>query len=236
MFEIVSAATRLAAERTRIFPAARPSPVELGRADIRLQVDEAGELYILRKSDGMIRYIVEAVGDADFNNDQHGRRRRLPHLAAEPGSHRPNPNARATPTATASSAPDLHFGRQQYHAARAAERRRAGAGGGSSGADGARRPRAPTTVTERGRRRRPRAEGGSPCVALRFKPPALPVDSEARGVHRQSRWLLFNRQLAAQTCLAELAVDQPPQPARVGVLQLRRQRRLREISGSTPAA
>jgi hypothetical protein len=40
-----------------------------GRADIRIQVDDSGELYILSKSDGMIRYIVEALGDADFNND-----------------------------------------------------------------------------------------------------------------------------------------------------------------------
>jgi MYXO-CTERM domain-containing protein len=40
-----------------------------GRADIRIQVDEAGELYILSKSDGVIRYIVEALGDADFNGD-----------------------------------------------------------------------------------------------------------------------------------------------------------------------
>jgi hypothetical protein len=40
-----------------------------GRADIRIQVDENGELYIISKSDGMIRYIVEALGDADFNND-----------------------------------------------------------------------------------------------------------------------------------------------------------------------
>ena len=40
-----------------------------GRADIRLQVDESGELYILSKSDGMIRYIIEAVGNANFNGD-----------------------------------------------------------------------------------------------------------------------------------------------------------------------
>ncbi|HYO23336.1 MAG TPA: PQQ-dependent sugar dehydrogenase [Lacipirellulaceae bacterium] len=40
-----------------------------GRADIRIQADNAGELYIISKSDGMIRYIVEAAGDADFNND-----------------------------------------------------------------------------------------------------------------------------------------------------------------------
>jgi hypothetical protein len=43
----------------------------VGRADIRIQVDENGELFFLSKSDGMIRYIVEALGDADFNNDNH---------------------------------------------------------------------------------------------------------------------------------------------------------------------
>ena len=40
-----------------------------GRADIRLQIDEAGELFLLSKSDGMIRYITEAIGKADFNGD-----------------------------------------------------------------------------------------------------------------------------------------------------------------------
>ena len=40
-----------------------------GRADIRIQVDDAGELYILSKSDGMIRYITEAFGDGDFDFD-----------------------------------------------------------------------------------------------------------------------------------------------------------------------
>ncbi|MBX3427195.1 MAG: PQQ-dependent sugar dehydrogenase [Pirellulales bacterium] len=40
-----------------------------GRADIRLQVDADGELYILSKSDGMMRRIVEAVGTADFDGD-----------------------------------------------------------------------------------------------------------------------------------------------------------------------
>jgi hypothetical protein len=40
-----------------------------GRADIRLQVDESGELFILSKSDGMIRYIVEAAGNGDFDGD-----------------------------------------------------------------------------------------------------------------------------------------------------------------------
>jgi hypothetical protein len=42
-----------------------------GRADIRLQVDEAGELYILSKSDGMIRAIVgtTATVAGDYNQD-----------------------------------------------------------------------------------------------------------------------------------------------------------------------
>lgn len=44
-------------------------------ADIRLQVDEAGELFILSKSDGMVRYIVGAFveGDFDFDGDVDGR-------------------------------------------------------------------------------------------------------------------------------------------------------------------
>jgi hypothetical protein len=46
-----------------------------GRADIRIQVDADGELYILSKSDGMIRYITEAFseGDFDFDGDVDGR-------------------------------------------------------------------------------------------------------------------------------------------------------------------
>lgn len=40
-----------------------------GRADIRWQVDAAGELYMMSKSDGVIRYVVEALGSADFNED-----------------------------------------------------------------------------------------------------------------------------------------------------------------------
>jgi hypothetical protein len=40
-----------------------------GRADIRIQVDGDGELYILSKSDGMIRYITEAFGEGDFDFD-----------------------------------------------------------------------------------------------------------------------------------------------------------------------
>jgi hypothetical protein len=41
----------------------------VGRADIRLQEDEAGELYILSKSDGMIRALVGPEADADFDQD-----------------------------------------------------------------------------------------------------------------------------------------------------------------------
>jgi hypothetical protein len=40
-----------------------------GRADIRIQVDESGELFVLSKSDGMVRYIVEAFGEGDFDFD-----------------------------------------------------------------------------------------------------------------------------------------------------------------------
>jgi hypothetical protein len=42
-----------------------------GRADIRLQIDEAGELYILSKSDGMVRAIVGSAlaVDGDYNRD-----------------------------------------------------------------------------------------------------------------------------------------------------------------------
>jgi hypothetical protein len=40
-----------------------------GRADIRIQVDANGELYIISKSDGMIRYITEAFGEGDFDFD-----------------------------------------------------------------------------------------------------------------------------------------------------------------------
>ena len=41
----------------------------IGRADIRLQEDDAGELFILSKSDGMIRALVGPEADADFDQD-----------------------------------------------------------------------------------------------------------------------------------------------------------------------
>ena len=43
----------------------------IGRADIRIQIDEAGELYILSKSDGMIRAIVGTTTavPGDYNRD-----------------------------------------------------------------------------------------------------------------------------------------------------------------------
>jgi hypothetical protein len=40
-----------------------------GRADIRLLTDDKGELYILGKSDGMIRAVVGPEPDADFDSD-----------------------------------------------------------------------------------------------------------------------------------------------------------------------
>jgi hypothetical protein len=42
-----------------------------GRADIRLQIDDAGELYILSKSDGMVRAIVGTASavEGDYNRD-----------------------------------------------------------------------------------------------------------------------------------------------------------------------
>lgn len=45
-----------------------------GRADIRIQVDGNGELFILSKSDGMIRALVGSItdGDFDFDNDVDG--------------------------------------------------------------------------------------------------------------------------------------------------------------------
>jgi hypothetical protein len=42
-----------------------------GRADIRIQIDDDGELYILSKSDGMIRAIVGTASavEGDYNRD-----------------------------------------------------------------------------------------------------------------------------------------------------------------------
>src|SRR5690606_32267634 len=40
-----------------------------GRADIRLQMDSDGELFILSKSDGMIRYLAAGFAAGDFNQD-----------------------------------------------------------------------------------------------------------------------------------------------------------------------
>lgn len=54
-------------------PGVQPDPY--GRADIRIQIDEAGELYIISKSDGMIRQIVgppRIAGDYDHDGDVDG--------------------------------------------------------------------------------------------------------------------------------------------------------------------
>jgi hypothetical protein len=69
MFEIIERAYEARGGTDPNLPGGAAVTGSQGRADIRLQVDEAGELYILSKSDGVIRYIVEAVGDADFNGD-----------------------------------------------------------------------------------------------------------------------------------------------------------------------
>jgi hypothetical protein len=69
MYHVVRAAYDARGGQDTGLPGSAAVTGSFGRADIRIQVDEAGELYILSKSDGMIRYIVEAVGDADFNGD-----------------------------------------------------------------------------------------------------------------------------------------------------------------------
>jgi hypothetical protein len=69
MFPIVEAAYEARGGTLSGLPGGADVTGSSGRADIRIQVDAAGELYIISKSDGMIRYIVEAVGNADFNDD-----------------------------------------------------------------------------------------------------------------------------------------------------------------------
>jgi hypothetical protein len=72
MHQIVQAAyverSGLAADAP--LPGAASVTGDFGRADIRLQVDEAGELYILSKSDGMIRAITgpePLLGDYNYD-------------------------------------------------------------------------------------------------------------------------------------------------------------------------
>jgi hypothetical protein len=69
MHQIVEAGYEARGGTDPNLPAGAAVTGSFGRADIRIQVDAAGELYIISKSDGMIRYIVEAVGNADFNDD-----------------------------------------------------------------------------------------------------------------------------------------------------------------------
>jgi MYXO-CTERM domain-containing protein len=69
MFQIVDEAYHDRGGQDPDLPGAADVTAPLGRADIRWQVDRTGELFLLSKSDGMIRYVVEAVGNADFNND-----------------------------------------------------------------------------------------------------------------------------------------------------------------------
>ncbi len=70
MFDIVETAYHArGGQDDRLPGSANATGGSVGRADIRIQVDDAGELFLLSKSDGMIRYIVEAVGNGDFDGD-----------------------------------------------------------------------------------------------------------------------------------------------------------------------
>jgi hypothetical protein len=72
MHQIVQAAyvERTGLEADAPLPGAASVTGDFGRADIRLQVDEEGELYILSKSDGMIRAITGPEPlPGDFNYD-----------------------------------------------------------------------------------------------------------------------------------------------------------------------
>jgi hypothetical protein len=61
MFQIIERAYEFRGGQDPELPGSADVTSPNGRADIRLQVDEAGELYILSKSDGMIRAIIGAA-------------------------------------------------------------------------------------------------------------------------------------------------------------------------------
>jgi len=69
MFQIVEDAYEFRGGQDPNLPGGADVTSPFGRADIRLQIDEAGELYILSKSDGMIRAIVGPEANADFDAD-----------------------------------------------------------------------------------------------------------------------------------------------------------------------
>jgi hypothetical protein len=70
MFQIVERAYEARGGTDPNLPGGANVTNEFGRADIRIQIDEDGELYILSKSDGMIRAIVGMAGlSGDFNRD-----------------------------------------------------------------------------------------------------------------------------------------------------------------------
>jgi hypothetical protein len=70
MFQIVERSYEARGGTDPNLPGSANVTNEFGRADIRIQIDEAGELYILSKSDGMIRAIVGMAGlTGDYNSD-----------------------------------------------------------------------------------------------------------------------------------------------------------------------
>jgi len=69
MFQIVEKAYEARGGQDSDLPGSAEVTSGNGRADIRLQIGEDGELYILSKSDGMIRAIVGPEANADFDND-----------------------------------------------------------------------------------------------------------------------------------------------------------------------
>jgi hypothetical protein len=71
MFQIIERAYEARGGMDPNLPGGADVTAPNGRADIRLQVDEAGELYILSKSDGMIRAIIgtSLERSGDYNRD-----------------------------------------------------------------------------------------------------------------------------------------------------------------------
>ncbi|MCA9259892.1 MAG: PQQ-dependent sugar dehydrogenase, partial [Planctomycetales bacterium] len=70
MFPIVESAYHARGGQDPNLPGSASATFDQGRADVRLAIDDAGELYMLSKSDGFIRAIVGPTeGSADFNGD-----------------------------------------------------------------------------------------------------------------------------------------------------------------------
>jgi hypothetical protein len=72
MFQIIERAYEARGGQDPNLPGSADVTSPNGRADIRIQIDEAGELYILSKSDGMIRAIVSASPGVPGDYDKNG--------------------------------------------------------------------------------------------------------------------------------------------------------------------